>query len=293
MDWVGNTEKLDWHKWRGMGLGSSDAPVLLGVNPWKSLHTLWLEKTDQLPEEKKFKGNWATERGNRLEPIVRDTYNKRFGTNMQPENMEYKLKPFMRVSFDGIDHDLRRVIEIKCPGAKDHQTAMAGEVPEKYMPQVQWQLMISGYDDLDYISWDGESDELAIVRVKPDQDMIKKLYGRAVWFWNLVQTKTPPPSNTTEQQLTEQEQDALSRHLKEYASVKRQIDNLMIQSELLKQYIKAIVKSDKTVCGEFTVSWVEKKGAIDYNKIEALKGIDLEKYRGDSTKYIMIKESKK
>lgn len=48
-----NMEKTEWLKWRTMGIGGSDASVIAGVNPYRSVFQLWKEKTGQVePEEK-------------------------------------------------------------------------------------------------------------------------------------------------------------------------------------------------------------------------------------------------
>ena len=40
-------EGFEWHKWRMGGIGSSDAPVVMGVSPYKTIEQLYLEKTGQ------------------------------------------------------------------------------------------------------------------------------------------------------------------------------------------------------------------------------------------------------
>ena len=44
--------RADWLKWRTKGIGGSDASVIAGINPYKSVYQLWKEKTGQIePEE--------------------------------------------------------------------------------------------------------------------------------------------------------------------------------------------------------------------------------------------------
>ena len=40
-----------WLAERQTGLGGSDAAAVLGVDPFKTKHELWLEKTGQIPAE--------------------------------------------------------------------------------------------------------------------------------------------------------------------------------------------------------------------------------------------------
>lgn len=194
LDWVSpQTDTVkDWHVFRGKGIGSSDVPVIMGVSPWKNIYDLWLEKTDQLPEEKKFKGNWATQRGTRLEPIVREMYEKKTGYKFQAENIANKKVDFVRASFDGINHELKRVLEIKCPGKKSHEEALNGSVPEVYYPQCQWLMLVCGYNELDYVSWDGKSDDYVCIRLLANVPYQNEMLNLASQFWDHVINKTPP-----------------------------------------------------------------------------------------------------
>lgn len=289
MDWLTSESKQGsqaWLEFRGKGIGSSDIAAILGVSAFSNVYDKWLEKTDQIPEEKKFKGNWATERGSRLEPIAREMYEKKVGAKFPDAIMVHPQYDFMRVSFDGKNDELKKVIEIKCPGRVAHQKALLGEIPESYWPQVQWQLMISGYDDLDYVSWDGESEELAIVPVKANKKFHEHMIERAIWFWDLVKTRTPPP--TAELQVDDQ---VLTQLLIEREALKAQIDALSISFEMMNDRIKSMVTQD-TSCGGYKLKWTEVKGAVDYAKIPALKNIDLEQYRKPASKRFNVTKDK-
>ena len=289
LDWVESKPKFDWHSWRQKGLGSSDAPVLLELSPWRTLTDLWLEKTGKLEEEKKFKGNWATRRGNELEPEVREKYNKLTGCHMQVEYGESAENPLWRASFDGIDHSARRVIEIKCPGKVDHETAMHGKVPTKYMPQVQWLLMVSGYEYLDYLSYDGEN--MVMVQVKRDEAMINNLKLAAEWFWSFVVAGELPNYVAEQAKEIEVENDELLDLVREMDSKRLMVTELNNKIDALKEEIKKLIPSSKIRCGDFKISMVEKRGAIDYKLVEELKGVDLEKYRRPPYKMLIVSKN--
>jgi putative phage-type endonuclease len=273
-------KEREWLEWRRQGIGSSDAPVLMEVSPWKTLHQLWLEKTDQVKDE--FTGNWATRRGQDLEPKARDLYNKKFNMNMEPDNIELITNPVFRASFDGIDYEKQRIIEIKCPGKVAHQEALEGRVPEYYIPQVQWLMLVSGYNQIDYVSWDGISD-IVVVKVVANIAYQFQLKRKALEFWVNVVNRTPPDSGWFES-----DDQALLFMLRNYNQKSDQIKSLELEMESLKEKIKSSIKT-KTKCGDFKVQWVEKKGNIDYSKIEELKSIDLDAFRKESTKYLVIK----
>lgn len=291
MDWVGS-EKIEqgsdsWHRFRNKGLGSSDAAILMGVSPWGNVYDLWLEKTGQLPEYKKFKGNYATDRGTRLEPIARDMFERRVGAKFAPEIGVHPEHEFIRASYDGVNHELKRMIEIKCPGKAAHQKALSGEVPEYYQPQTQWLMLVSGYDDLTYISWDGESDELAIVEVKADKEYQQSLIKAAKEFWDLVITKTPP--TMADLQIEDQE---LASLLSERERLKSEIDALTVGLEMTNNKIREIAPSDCS-CAGWKIKYADVKGSVDYSSIPVLSGIDLDQYRKQGTKRLVITKEKK
>ena len=70
-----NLSREEWLKYRTGGIGGSDVSVIAGINPYRSLHQLWLEKTGQIsPEET---DNEYTHFGTLLEPIVRQEFVER------------------------------------------------------------------------------------------------------------------------------------------------------------------------------------------------------------------------
>lgn len=292
MDWLGKSDNqttqgtADWHQFRSHGIGSSEAATLMGVSPWLDLYTLWLDKTGQLPEEKKFKGNWAADRGTRLEPIAREKYESIVGAKFPAEVGVHSEYPFIRASYDGVNHAMRRMLEIKCPGKDAHQKALIGEIPAYYYPQVQWLMLVSGYNKLDYVSWDGESEAISVIPVNADKDYQDKLIEKAKWFWNLVETNTPPPTDET--QINDQ---VLAALLDDRAKIKAEIDALTIGFEQTNAKIKEIAPNGG-VCNGWRIKFGEVKGAIDYGKIPELETVDLEKYRKEPSRRLTISRIK-
>lgn len=181
-----------WYAWRNKGLGASNAPAIMGVSPWTTRFQLWAEMTGLLPrpEANRFQIA-AMERGKLLEDAVRQWYARRTGLILEADvNAEHPDYEFLRASLDGWRDDDGIVREIKCPGEADHKTALSGKVPVKYIPQVQAQMMVTGAQKAEYVSFDGKDG--VIVPVARDDQYIAKLLTESVAFWELVQTKTPP-----------------------------------------------------------------------------------------------------
>lgn len=178
-------------KWRSKGLGSSDAAILLGWSPWKTIEELYLEKTGVKEQEFNFFQKAAMARGRSLEPMIREWYEKREGLKYPAETKEHQVFKFLRASCDGINHQTKRLIEIKTANKQDHEHAKNGIVPTKYYPQVQWLMMLWDYKECDYVSL-GSDKTFELVRVFQDIETQDELTKRAIFFWNHITTKSKP-----------------------------------------------------------------------------------------------------
>jgi putative phage-type endonuclease len=67
----------EWRAERRQGLGGSDAPVVLGLSPWKQPFTLWGEKIGRLEEP--VLDSDAVEMGKILEPAILRRYQQKTG----------------------------------------------------------------------------------------------------------------------------------------------------------------------------------------------------------------------
>jgi putative phage-type endonuclease len=178
-------ESDTWHEWRKQGIGSSDAPIIWGNSPYCTPYALWELKTGK---KKAWDGNWATRRGHQLEPRARAHYELLNDVDMPPTLVQHHLFKWMRASLDGYNDGV--ILEIKCPGMKDHQTALDGKVPDHYYPQVQHQLFVSGALRCDYFSFTEESQ--VTLHVFADDWFIKSYFMKAVSFWDGVEKGKPP-----------------------------------------------------------------------------------------------------
>jgi putative phage-type endonuclease len=100
----------EWHGWRSAGMSASDAPVVLGVSPFKTRWRLWAEKCG-LAFEEDLSGNPYVRRGLEEEDIRR-VYEDRHGVLLLPLCAESDAHPVVRASFDGLT-DEGEPVEIK------------------------------------------------------------------------------------------------------------------------------------------------------------------------------------
>lgn len=96
--------------------------------------------------------NQAMQDGIDREQFARDRYVQQFGEVeevgfIQHPTLEAGASPDGLIGTDGI-------IEIKCPMGSTHtETLITQEVPSKYVPQIQFQLLVTGRKWCDFVSY--------------------------------------------------------------------------------------------------------------------------------------------
>jgi hypothetical protein len=124
--------------------------------------------------------NADMERGIELEPEARAEYESIFGEVEQvgfvlPDEDD-PLHNWVGVSPDGIRWP--GIIEIKCPRIKTHLNYMKSDsLPNAYKWQIQGQLMITGAEWCDFMSYYPKLKPV-IIRVYPDAEMQEQLKNR-------------------------------------------------------------------------------------------------------------------
>lgn len=270
-----------WHSYRAKHIGASEVPAIMGTSDFQSIYQLWLVKTGLAP---KFEGNFATRRGQEYEPIIRELYIKKTGHKVVDKVIEYPYWPILSASLDGWVEAGKLVVEIKFPSKAKHQQALLGIVPETYRDQLQAQMLVSEADHADYVSYSAdENDEfkLAIVRVRADKTRQEEILAACQNFWCNVQEQRPPIDIC--------EQPELYGDVLEREDVQAQIKKLEARLDGINDKIKASMKANTVICDKYTISWSERKGSIDYGKIEMLKSINLDQYRKAPTKVFTVK----
>ena len=176
----------EFHSLRKRGIGSSDISAIMGVSPWMTIQELYLDKTSEVTE---YKDNWAMARGRELEPVARDIYEFEFDVLMPAKRLVHPRFDYFLANTDGFNAERNYGIEIKCPGKKDLElTFLKGEVPEKYIPQIQWQMLVAGSESWDYVCFDGK-DKICVIRVSADKAYQRLMTKMARWFWFHVRNR--------------------------------------------------------------------------------------------------------
>lgn len=270
-----------WLKFREDKIGASDANVIMGVNPWETPYKLWQRKNKLIPEQEE---NSAMRRGKNLESEALRLFNESFGYNLKPTVGVHDVVSYLMASFDGYDGKV--FCEIKCPNEIDHQLACNGIVPEKYLPQICKQFIVSDCDRMFYVSYKPGNyyKELAVVEVQGSfftKEYIDDLLSKVAEFHRCVVEFDPPELCDRDFNHSDDEYlKDLINHWKAAQNLRKEFE------EKEEKYRKEIIKrcnDQSTICNGAKITKFVRAGNVNYSIIPELKGVDLSQYRKNPT----------
>ena len=142
--------------------------------------------TGELPE---LYTNAAMERGNELEPAAKALYEFTHGVEVVEVGLCLHDTLDCGASPDGLVGD-DGGLEIKSALPHTHVSYLRdGNMPEKYVPQTQGCLWITGREWWDFMSYHPSMQDL-IVRVYRDEEYIKKLADAVTRAVEIIETET-------------------------------------------------------------------------------------------------------
>lgn len=282
-----NLSREEWLKYRTNGIGGSDVSIIAGINPFKSVHQLWLEKTGQI-EPDQTDSEYA-HFGTLLEPIVRKEFTERTGIKVRQKHMLLQSEeyPFMFADLDGEinENGEKAVFEAKTASAYKQEVWEDG-VPAPYILQVQHYMFVTGAKKA-YIAALVGGNHFYYHMVMRDEEMIEKIIAMEKYFWETYVLggvePLPDGSEATTNYLNEKfrtsngltiklpeealsvcmEYDRLSEELKKVEEAKTAAANQ------LKGYLK---EAEVGLVGDRTVTWKQiSKSTVDTKRLKSEK----------------------
>lgn len=191
-------------------IGGSDVASILGISPWKSAYSLYLEKIGDLQQENDPKKEKIFSRGKRLEPVVIEMLvdelkSRGHEVEILERNKRYQHPEFPFLACE-IDVELRidgeemngEIKTVHPFAAKDWGNEGTDEIPLYYTAQVAHGLMIKPRKRAIVAALIG-ADDLRIHFVDQDQELIDLIMKKEIAFWQRVQDRDPPePSNAND-----------------------------------------------------------------------------------------------
>jgi putative phage-type endonuclease len=172
-----------WLDWRRGGIGGSDAPAIMGENPWKSPDDVLREKLGLASGETY---SAAMAKGVALEPAARRRYVDFVGMDIRPQCLQSVERGWLIASVDGLSADGALVVEIKCGESVYRKTALHRRPPSYYYGQLQHILAVTGLGSIDFWCYLPSRPEVH-VRVARDEAYIGRLIEAEKAFWGVVQ----------------------------------------------------------------------------------------------------------
>ena len=186
-----------WLKVRNDSIGGSEAAAIVGMNPWKSEYTLWLEKTGQSQQED-ISENECVHFGTILEQVVADEFCRREGKKVRKCGLFRCNKyPFMTASFDRLLVGEDAGLECKTSNAFKREEWDEGEIPPNYYVQCQHYMLVSGLPRW-YIACLIGGNHFVSWVVERNDDDIAALEQAEIAFWDKVQRHIMPEVDGSE-----------------------------------------------------------------------------------------------
>lgn len=277
--------RQEWLKYRTKGIGGSDVSIIAGINPFKSVHQLWLEKTGQMePEEGSSE---YTHFGTLLEPIVRKEFTERTGIKVRQKHMLLQSEeyPFMFADLDGVINEGGElcIFEAKTASAYKQEVWEEG-TPAPYILQVQHYMAVTGAKKT-YIAALVGGNHFFWHEIERDEEMIGKIIAMEKYFWetHVLGGVEPVPdgseattnyfnakfshSNGETIELPDEvlpicdEYEKISRQLKELETAKNAVGNQ------LKSYLK---EAEVGTVGDRKITWKSiSKSTVDTKRLKS------------------------
>lgn len=182
----------EWHQYRKMGIGGSDAAAVLNVSPWTSAYSLYLKKCG-LPLEKEEEidvgQQYIFEYGHLMEPMVADMFERITGFKVMIDTFMYRHKkyPFMQANIDRVvempDGTLA-LLECKTTTFFNKESWTNGSVPRYYKLQCQHYMAILDVD-VCYIAciYGNTINDFVCRRIDRNLDEERELIAAEKEFW--------------------------------------------------------------------------------------------------------------
>jgi putative phage-type endonuclease len=273
-----------WREERNKGIGASEVATIMGENPYQTAYQFAQIRLGIIPTPD-LSNNFNIKRGHQLEPLARDITNQIIGDEYIPCSFQSTTWPFARYSSDGFCKATNSLIEIKCPGEKNHTWMIENSQPMPYyIPQLQWALMITGCDVIYFVSYNQAFPEpIFMVPIKPDKKYQEMMLEKVTKFWSDLQNKILPEMTDADyEDVSSKSFEVLVAAYKSAKELQALANDAVEKSEAR---IKEVIGERNVIGNGLRITQVERKGSIDYAKIEALKQLDLEQYRKPASKY--------
>ena len=297
---LGYDNEDDWHELRAKRIGGSDIGAIIGVNPYKSIVDVYVDKT----EGSNFKGNELTHWGHMLEGTILKEFSNKHKELIVYEVPYSVVNDFLIANLDGALKDKETgdygVLEIKTTSLWNKKDWEDDVIPQYYYAQVQHYLMLTGYK-FAYIAVLIGGQQYKEFKIERSEEDINLIRNKATEFYqeNLLK-KIPPMPDGSDAYMNYLKKKALDiendevKELPEFEEIAIRIKELARQKKLIEDEDKLLKekilhkmieeKTLKAVAGKHKFNINERK-TPDIEKMAKENFEVMEKYNELANKY--------
>ena len=290
-------EAKDHDKWlevRNMGIGGSDAGVIMGLNSYKSPFQLWMEKTGQIQPED-LSDNEYVYWGTVLEDAVARRFSELTGKNVAHRGtLQSEEYPFMLANVDRMVVGEDAGLECKTANAFSSKKWDGDEIPDSYYCQCLHYMAVTGCQKW-YIAVLVGGNHFIWKEIKRNEEDIQALIKAESEFWDKVQKKEMPPVDWTVSCA-----DALKEKFHdngeemelpdEAGEILKELDKCQDAEKVLKQEIQLQKNKICAILGDFQVGKIGDRKVL-WKSQNGRESIDLKKLKraADGMFYLRLK----
>lgn len=248
----------EWNAWRLEGIGGSDAPVIEGTSPYRTLRDLFFEKSGKGNASEEDEGKeFIFAKGHKTEALIRKQFQERMNVEIKPVCFQHGKFGYLRASLDGFDSSLG-VLEAKLVGKEVLDRATnEGEIPAFHYTQMQHQFLVSGADVGNWFGHDGKKNGI-VVPIRADREFMKRLEDQEHKFWDDVKNGRVPALSDRDYLIPEDQ-----KILMELRDAKELAENAQLQYESLRSQAVQFYKHPKISGGGLKIFKVTRQGSLD------------------------------
>lgn len=187
----------EWLEYRRAGIGGSDAAVIVGLNPWRSLSELYADKLGLLPDKE---DNEQMRIGRDLEEYVARRFCEATGKKVRRNNWMFHKSGNTNLTAN-VDREIvgeNAGLECKTTSAFAKSDFENGQIPLYYYCQCVHYMNVMGYDRM-YLAVLVLGKAFYWFTIDRNDDEIKALEDAENEFWNHhVITGIPPAGDGSE-----------------------------------------------------------------------------------------------
>lgn len=190
----------EWLEIRKRGIGGSDVAGIMGINPWASPLTVYLDKVGVTGKKET---NEKMEIGTELEPFLREKFRKKMSKELTDlkvitvkKILFHQEHNFILANVDGLVYCKEYgwgILELKTTSERNSSEWVDDVIPNNYMCQVQHYLFVTGLQYA-YIACLIGGQKFVVKRILRDNELIDILFDKERFFWEEFVVKRIPPA---------------------------------------------------------------------------------------------------